>query len=192
MEKRTDIERAAWRNRSFRGLEQVVAGAMLLLLPAVNWWGGHVESFWLAIAPFGLVLLAYLAIHRHYDERYGHVTPSRRGEIPLMVAGIVVPIILLPAIRAQLPVNVVVIMAAVAGLVVTAARTGLERHHVAVYGTLLVAGALPVWSGVDTLDGGLVVVGIAIIVNGILDHRLLVREFGPAHTPALGDGDARA
>jgi hypothetical protein len=191
LEKRTDIERAAWRNRSLRGLEQVVAGATLLLLPGMTWLSDHVESFWLAMAPFGVILLAYLAIHRYYDERYGHVTPSRRGEIPLIVAAIVVPIMLLPAIRAQLPVNVVVIMAAVVGLVVIAARTGLERHHVAVYGTLLVAGALPVWSSVDTLDGGLVVTGIAAIVNGILDHRLLVREFGPARTPALGNGDAR-
>jgi hypothetical protein len=93
--------------------------------------------------------------------------------------------------RADPPVNVVVIVGALAGLVSRAGRTGLERHHVLISGTLLVAGALPVWSGVDTLDGGLVVTGIAAIVNGILDHRLLVREFGPARTPALGNGDAR-
>jgi hypothetical protein len=101
-------------------------------------------------------------------------------------------IVLLPTADGDLPVNVFVIVGTIGALVLRAVRIGLERHHVVIFGTLLVAGALPVWSGVNAVHAACLLTGLAIILNGILDHRLLVREFGPARAPALGNGDARA
>jgi hypothetical protein len=58
----------------------------------------------------------------------------------------------------------------------------LRPHQAAVYGTLLVAGALPVWHGEDPSNTGLVLCGAAVIVCGVLDHFAFSRTF-PA--PAL-------
>jgi hypothetical protein len=69
----------------------------------------------------------------------------------------------------------------------------LRRHHLMIFGTLLVAGLLPVWNGADPSNiGGLFLAGIAFIATGILDHRLLVRTFGPANRLKLEHGNAGA
>jgi hypothetical protein len=73
-------------------------------------------------------------------------------------------------------------------LVYYAAVVGLRPHHRVIWGTLLVAGALPVWTGDDPSNVGLVLCGVAVILNGLCDHRLLVRSFAVAATPSL---DAR-
>jgi hypothetical protein len=68
----------------------------------------------------------------------------------------------------------------------------LRRHHVIIFGTLLVAGLLPVWTGADPSNIGLFLAGIAFIATGIFDHRLLVRTFGPANRLKLEHGNAGA
>jgi hypothetical protein len=55
---------------------------------------------------------------------------------------------------------------------------GLSAHHVIVWGTLLVVGAVPVWDGADPGNVGLVLAGVAVIVCGAFDHRLFVQTFG--------------
>jgi hypothetical protein len=37
-----------------------------------------------------------------------------------------------------------------------------------------------------------VIVGVAVMVTGVFDHRLLIRTFGSANGPNLRDGDAGA
>jgi hypothetical protein len=64
-------------------------------------------------------------------------------------------------------------------LVSYAIGVGLSPHHVGVWGTLLVVGAVPVWDGADPGNAGLVLAGVAVIVSGVFDHRLFVRAFGP-------------
>ena len=49
-------------------------------------------------------------------------------------------------------------------------------------------GALPVWTGEDPSNVGLILAGAGTIASGILDHRAFVRTFGPATVP----GDASA
>ena len=73
-------------------------------------------------------------------------------------------------------------------LVYYAAVVGLRRHHVVIWGALLVAGALPVWNGSDPSNIGLVLAGVAVMINGAFDHRVLARTLGPPAppTPALG------
>ena len=53
----------------------------------------------------------------------------------------------------------------------------LRPHHLAVYGSLLVAGALPVWGGEDPSNVGLVMCGACVIACGVLDHVAFARTF---------------
>ena len=59
-----------------------------------------------------------------------------------------------------------------------------------IWGSLLVAGLLPVWDGADPGNVGLVLAGVAVIVNGVFDHLVLVRSFGPTTSPDARSGDA--
>jgi hypothetical protein len=43
---------------------------------------------------------------------------------------------------------------------------------------LLVVGALPVWTGEDPSNIGLLLAGVAVILSGLFDHRLFLRTFG--------------
>jgi hypothetical protein len=69
---------------------------------------------------------------------------------------------------------------------------GLRRHHVVVWGGLLLTGLVPVWDGPDPSNVGLVLAGAAVVVNGVLDHRLLVRSFGSPGRLDLENGNAGA
>jgi hypothetical protein len=64
--------------------------------------------------------------------------------------------------------------------------SGLRAHHVVIWGSLVVIGLLPVWDGADPSNVGLVLTGAAVIVNGVFDHLVIVRTFGPAATATVG------
>jgi hypothetical protein len=65
----------------------------------------------------------------------------------------------------------------------------LHTHHVVIWDGLLVIGALPVWTGEDPSNIGLVMCGVAVMLSGLFDHRVFVRTFG---SPKLPPADARA
>jgi hypothetical protein len=90
----------------------------------------------------------------------------------------------------DLPVNATAVTLALIMLMTYAIGVGLKAHHVAIWGVLLLAGALPVWTGGDPSNIGLVMVGVALMVCGVFDHRLLVQTLGPATTMQLQDRDA--
>ncbi len=93
----------------------------------------------------------------------------------------------------DLPVNPTAISFALVMAVVYAMTIGLKQHHKVVFGLLLVAGLLPVWPHHgDGGNAGLLIAGIAVAVAGILDHRLLVRTFGPSHALDADRTDVRA
>ena len=94
--------------------------------------------------------------------------------------------------RSDLPVNPIAVTFSILMLAGYAIGGVLRAHHVAVWGTLLVVGALPVWTGADPSNVGLVLCGAALIVCGVLDHLAFVRTFGPSELPQLGNGNARA
>ena len=75
-------------------------------------------------------------------------------------------------------------------LVYYAMVAGLKAHHVVIWGALIVIGLLPVWDGAEPSNVGLLITGAAVVVNGVLDHRLLVRTFGPATTARSSAGNA--
>ena len=80
--------------------------------------------------------------------------------------------------------NPIAVPFAIVMLLSYAVGVGLKTHHVIIWGALLVAGALPVWTGDDPSNTGLWLSGMAVMVCGVFDHRLFVRTFGPPELPA--------
>jgi hypothetical protein len=198
---RRDLEGAAASYWNLRGLLAVPAGLLFILAALGNWQVGPLRHDWVFVAGLLAIGGAYLLINRYYQEHYGRMSPSSRQQLPAAAALVLgVALVfggsLLLRSRAgwslDLPVNPIAVTFSILMLAGYAIGGVLRAHHVAVWGTLLVAGALPVWTGADPSNVGLVLCGAAVIVCGVLDHLAFVRTFGPPELPQLGNGNARA
>jgi 4-hydroxybenzoate polyprenyltransferase len=198
---RRDLETAAARYSYLRGLLFIPLGGLLVLAALGNWEVGPLRHAW----AFLLVALALgtmsLAINRYYNERYGRLTPSSRQQVRAGVAVALGVALMLggasllrshAAWSLDLPVNAIAVCFSLVMLATYAIGVGLARHHVVVWGALLVAGALPVWSGADPSNVGLVMAGAGVTVSGVLDHRLFVRTFGAPGALDYEHGDVAA
>ena len=67
---------------------------------------------------------------------------------------------------------------ALATLAYYAILVGLRPHHIVIWGAIFVAGLLPIWGGlgVDRDALAMIPLGLAAIVSGLLDQRLLARS----------------
>ncbi len=196
---RRDVDRAVADNTHLRGLF-VVAGGVLAILSALrNDQRWPFLSDWVFVPAVVALALAAWAASRYYNRHFGRATPSpgyeRRMVLALVVA---VPAVIVGSLflssRASwsldLPVNATAISLGLVLLISFAATVRLRLHHIVVYGTLLVVGAIPMWErGGMSGNAGLYLAGAAAILGGLLDHRLLVRRFGP---PASDREDHRA
>lgn len=178
-----------------RGLFAMPAGLLWVVAALGNWsWGPfrHAGVFIAAVAVVGgLCVLA----SRHYDRHFGRVTPTQSQQlkatgvaaagVALMVAG---SLLLRSRVSwsLDLPVNAIPAMFATLMLIYYASLTGLAVHHWLIWGTLLAAGALPVWNGADPSNIGLVLTGVAVSLNGFFDHRQLVRSLDTSIPPVPG------
>jgi len=120
------------------------------------------------------------------NEAVGRLRPSSalqaRG---LMAAAVAIAVMVGGAMLLRdTSLNAIAVPFAAVMLISYAVGVGLKLHHVVIWGGVLVAGALPVWSGSDSSNAGLVMAGVALMVCGLFDHRLFVRTFGPASLPA--------
>jgi hypothetical protein len=187
---RTKLESAVAENSHLRGLFAVPLAGLMILSALGNWEVGPLRHAWVFVACAVLLAAACLPLARYYNEHYGRVTPSKRQQtravlavaicLPVMIGGS----LLLSSTASwslDLPVNPTAIGFAVVMLVTYAMSVGLKAHHVVVFGALTVAGLIPVWAH-EGMSGneGLVLAAVAVAVAGILDHRLLVRTFGPS------------
>jgi heme O synthase-like polyprenyltransferase len=175
-----------------RGLVAVPAGLLWVLAALGNAGAGPFRYDLVFLATVVLIGAAALAIDRYYRAHFGRVTPSRRRQHRSAAAAVVgvvlmVGVSLLLRSRADwsldLPVNPIPAAFGALMLAYYAAVVGLRAHHVIVWGGLALAGLLPVWTGADPSNIGLVMAGVATVVNGILDHVALVRMFGPPEAP---------
>jgi hypothetical protein len=94
-----------------------------------------------------------------------------------------------------MPVNGLAAALAAGMLTHYAVTVGLRRHHLVIWGGVLVAGLLPIWGGLslsDTSNVGLVLSGMAAMLSGVFDHRVLARRLAPAQAPNLRAGNAGA
>jgi hypothetical protein len=147
------------------------------------------------------IAAAAAAINRYYNERYGHLTPSTAQQVRAGIVLVLAVALMLGGatlLRSHaswsldLPVNAVAVCFALVMLVTYAIGIGLKAHHLVIWGTVLVAGALPVWNGSDPSNIGLLLAGAGIMVTGVFDHRLFVQTFGPPRALELENGDVPA
>lgn len=197
MTDRKRMESAAASYTFLRGLVSIPLGALIVVAALANWEWGPFRHAWVLGVCVAVAALAWLTLTRYYNERYGRITPTTRQQARAFAATVVGGALMLGAsflVRSRadwsldLPVNQAAAALALFMLVFTALTVGLKRHHVLIWGALLVVGLLPVWGDMafDTASNvGLVLGGIAVAFAGIFDHRLLARLFGPvANAPA--------
>lgn len=184
---RRSLETAAANYSYLRGLLFVPVGSLAILAALANWQVGPLRHPWAFPAAVVLVGLASLPLIRYYHENYGRVSLSTRQQVRGSVAvGIGVGVMIggTSLLRSQavwsldLPVNAIAVCFAVNMLVCYAIGVGLKAHHAIIWGALLIAGGLPVWTGADPSNIGLVLSGVGVILSGVFDHRLFVETFG--------------
>jgi hypothetical protein len=172
-----------------RGLFLVPGGLLFVVAALGNWEWGPLRHDWAFVA----VLLAIgglcALVDRFYSAHYGRVTPAPRQQLTSAAVGLAGVAVMIGAallLRSRagwsldLPVNAIAATFGLLMLAYYAAVVGLRAHHALIFGSLLVAGLLPVWDGADPSNVGLVLAGVAVMVSGVLDHVLLVRSFRPA------------
>jgi hypothetical protein len=198
---RTTLETAAAKYSYLRGLLAIPLGLLFILAALGNWQVGPLRHAWTFLVVALAIGAACLPIARYYNEHYGRLSPSTRQEVRGAVAvaaalATIIGVSLLLRSRADwsldLPVNAVAVSFALVMLISYAIGTGVQPHHAIIWGALLVAGAVPVWTGPDPSNIGLLLAGVAVMVNGVLDHRLFVRTFGSPRSLDLGECDVGA
>ena len=136
----------------------------------------------------GVALLVSLLIARYYRERFGSVQPTRDRTIRLGIAVIAWIAVLFVGANQYLfwsldsPRCIYASAFALATLVYYAILVGLRPHHLVIWGAVFVAGLLPIYAGlgVDRDPLMMIPLGLALILSGLLDQRLLARSFASA------------
>ena len=193
---RKQLESAAARNHYLRGLLAIPFGVVWVICGLGNMEWGPFRYLW--TVPVGVVLcgVAYLLLMRYYNDNYGRATPKGG---PRAVLGFVATLVMIGGpilVQAlDLPFNGFGLAWSVVALGYYAATVGLRAHHIVIWGSLLVASLVPLWGDprtTDTLNYGLLMIGVAAMATGVFDHRLLVRAFGPARDLDLASDSAGA
>jgi hypothetical protein len=184
MERRA-LESAGAQYSTLRGLIGIPLGIIIVAAALGNLALGPFRHAWVVVTVMVLGVSACGLILRYYRRRYGTVALARRDHLKigaLTVAGAAL-IWIGEAIdwRADLPICAVAIAFGLTLLGYYAGTIGLKRHHVIVWGALLVAGAAPLWGDVGRdakINVGLLLMGIGSLVSGCFDHLELKRTFG--------------
>ena len=183
---REELERRAAIHAHLRGALAIPAGLLFWLAALGNEQVGPFRHDWVFLAGLAVLGGAYALIARAYRRHYGRVSPSGEQQLRSVVALVLAVALvyggsLLLRSRAgfslDLPVNPIAVTFAIVMLASYAIGRVLRPHHAAVYGTLLAAGALPVWHGEDPSNVALMLCGAAIIACGVLDHIAFTRAF---------------
>jgi hypothetical protein len=180
---RRELESASATYAHLRGLLMLPLGALLIVSALANAEVLPVWSLPVALLPAGAVSALVLG---RYRRTYGSVSRSPRGQRrdAAAMAVSILAVIGSAVALGGLDVNVVAVGFGLGMLLSYAISPGLRAHHVAIWGGLLVAGAVPLWDGADPENTGLVLAGAAVAICGILDHRVF--------TDAFSASDARA
>ncbi len=162
---------------------------------------GPLQSSWVFLAIVALIGVACLPINNFYNRHYGTLRPSI-GQQARAAAAVGVAIVVVVGgstlLRSRagwsldLPVNANAVTLSLVILLSYAAGRVLKAHHLIIWGTVLVAGAIPLWDGADPSSIGLAIVGVAMMVNGVFDHLLFIRTFGAPAGLDGQDDNARA
>lgn len=198
---RTKLETAAANYTYLRGLFFIPLGVLPIVSALGNTGWGPLRNTWVFLAVLALIGIACLPINNFYNKHYGTLRASA-GQQARAAAAVVLAIVVVVGgstlLRSRaswsldLPVNATAVTLSLVILLSYAAGGVLKAHHLIIWGTVLVVGAIPLWDGADPSNIGLAIVGVALMVNGVFDHLLFVRTFGPpAGLEGKGD-NARA
>jgi hypothetical protein len=184
---RTKLEAAAANYTYLRGLFFLPLGVLPIVSALGNTGWGPLRNTWVFLAVLALVGVACLPINNFYNKHYGtlHASASQQGRAAAAVvvaSAVVLGGSTLLRSRARwsldLPVNATAVTLSLVILLSYAAGRVLKAHHLIIWGTVLLSGAIPLWNGADPSNIGLAIVGVAMMVNGVFDHLLFVRTFG--------------
>jgi hypothetical protein len=162
-----------------RGLGYVPFGFLLVVVALQTWDWAPFASGWVVLGVGGAFLWAVVASKRWYDDRYGFVesTGPTAVHVVVIVAAVAVASVLNSAApwSLDLPVNVVPLTFGLVLLGLYAFVVGPRAHNLAIWGALVAVSALPVWHMDRPITAGILLLGVATVVNGVLDHVALVR-----------------
>jgi hypothetical protein len=186
---RLRLEHAASEYTNLRGLFALPAAVLFVASALGNLAWGPFAHDWFLVGVLVAASGSALWIDRYYRRSFGRVSLTRREQVRAGIAAAVFAPALLFAsllLRSRVswsldwPVNPTSAMIGLGMIAVYAVTVGLYRHHVVVFGLLVLVSLAPIWHGDDPDNVGLLLSGLAVLVNGLLDHRLLMRSFGPA------------
>jgi hypothetical protein len=193
---RKALESAGAHYLALRGLFGIPLGLIFVGAGLGNLAWGPFRHLWVFWAAVGLAGLSALAITRYYRGRYGRITQTGRDQAKAAVLTALGALLIVGGTtldwRSGLPIDGTIATFGAIMLVYYAATVGPKLHHALIWGGLLVGGLVPVWGDVSRdskINGGLVVMGIATLVAGLLDHLTLERAFAPA--PAADETHVR-
>ena len=197
---RKALESTAANYPYLQGLWALPMGFMLPITGLSNLERRPSGPWMLGILGGGLSLCAvgWLLVARYYKRNYGEVTPTTGRRVRYAVAVAAWVAVLFVGANKYLfwsPESSVCVFAAafaVATLVYYAILVGVRVHHVVIWGTVLVAGLLPVWGGLgaDRDAVAMFPLGVAFMASGLLDQRLLARAFESAKGVNVEDSNA--
>jgi hypothetical protein len=194
---RTKLEAAASNYTYLRGLFLIPLGVLVIVSALGNTGWGPLRNTWVFLAVLALIGVVCLPINNFYNKYYGTLRAST-GQQARAAAAVVLAIMVVVGgsflLRSRvswsldLPVNATAVTMSLVVILSYAAGRALKTHHLIIWGTVLVAGATPLWNGADPSNIGLTIVGVALMVNGVFDHRFFVRTFGaPEGLEVKGD-----
>jgi hypothetical protein len=198
---RRNLETAAANYSYLRGLFFLPLGVLVIVSALGNWEVGPLRHTWTFPVAVVVIAAVCLPINRYYNDNYGRLSPSTRQQLRAAVAVAIAVAVtvggsLLMRSRVSwsldLPVNATAVSFALIMLIQYAIGVGLRAHHVIIWGAVLITGALPVWTGADPSNIGLLLAGVALMVDGVFDHRLFVQTFGSPKSPSLEERDVGA
>lgn len=184
---RTKLETAGRDYWNLRGLYSVPAGLLFVAAGLANLGLGPIAQTSVFAAAVVAAVAAAFAISRYYGRTYGRVEPAGRDKLRASLATVAGALVIAAGVQGDwsldLPLDLTAASFAVVMLGYYAVTIGLRPHHLAIWGALLVAGLVPAWGSVGSdskINVGLMLMGIASIAAGLLDHVALRRSLGPA------------
>ena len=150
----------------------------------------------LILGGLGLAGATSLLIGRYYRDHYGSVRPTRDRTIRQALALVAWIVVLFIGANQALfwtpdgPRCIYASAFALATLTYYAILTGLRPHHLVIWGAVFVAGLLPVWGGLGADRDALAMIplGLAAMLSGLLDQRILSRSLPVPAADRLGEG----
>jgi hypothetical protein len=183
---RRQLESAAANYPYLQGLWTIPLGIGIIVAGISNLQSRPTGIGAVALVLGGLAIAgaAALMIGRYYHDHYGSVTPTRDRTIRQAVAIVAwIAILFIGANQALFwspdgPQCIYASAFALATLAYYAILVGLRPHHLIIWGAVFVAGLLPIWGGlgVDRDPLAMIPLGLAAMVSGLLDQRVLARS----------------